>query len=257
MSTPLAAFGPGIAICRRTDIVNGVAVNVGFAQELSLELAGTVKELYGQKQYPIVAARGTIKATGKLKAATLSGLAWNNLFFGQGFTTGGLLWNIDESGVIPTTPFTITVTNAATFDADLGVKYATTGLPLQRVTAGSEAVGKYSVTESGASKGKYVFSTSDAALTVLLTYTSTIAGGQQMIVTNQLIGSTPTFQLDYYTNLNQPTTKPFIVRVYVCVGSKIIPLMGKLEDYTQPEVDFSFYANASDQVMNLVFPEVS
>lgn len=257
MSTPFATFGPGVAICRRTDIANGVAVNVGFAQELSLELSGTTKELYGQYQYPLVAARGTVKATGKLKAATLSGLAWNNLFFGQSFTSGGYVWNIDEAQTIPGTPFTVTVTNAATFDADLGVKYAASGLPLQRVTAGSEATGKYSVTETGGSKGKYVFATGDTAANVLITYSSTTAAGQSLIVQNQLIGSTPTFQLDFYTNLNQPSAKAFAVRVYQCIGSKIAPLSAKLEDFTMPEFEFSFYANASQQVVDFVFPEVS
>lgn len=257
MSTPFATFGPGIAICRRVDIANGVAVNVGFAQELTLELAGTLKELYGQKQYPLVVARGTIKATGKLKTATISALAWNNMFFGQSFTSGGLTWNINEAQTVPGTPFTVTVTNAATFDADLGVVYAATLLPLQRVAAGSEAAGKYSVSEIGVNKGKYVFAVADTALGMLMTYSSTTAAGQSLIVANQAIGTTPVFQLDYYTNLNQPTTKPFVVRIYTCVGSKISPLMAKLEDFTLPEIDFSFYGNSIDQVVDFVFPEVS
>lgn len=257
MSTPFAAFGPGICIVRRTDIANGPAVNVGYAQELSLDISATNKELYGQNKFPLVVAQGTVKATGKIKAATISGLAWNNIFFAQTFTTGGLLWNIGEAQSVPATPFTITVTNATTFDADLGVTYALTGLPLQRVTAGGETAGKsYSVTESGANKGKYVFAAGDTLLGVLITYTSTVAGGQSLIVQNSIIGSTPTFQLDYYTNLNQPTSKPFALRLYACVASKL-SIATKLEDFIMPEFDFSVFANASGAIFDFIFPEVS
>lgn len=257
MSIPVAAFGPGIAIVRRTDLANGPAVNIGYVNEFTVDLSGTTKELFGQNQYPLVQARGTVKATGKLKAATISGLAWNNVFFGQSFTTGSLNWAIGESNAIPATPFTVTVAQATTFDADLGVTAAATGLPYQRVTAGAEVAGKsYSVTESGANKGKYVFAAGDTGLTMLITYAYTIVTGQQLIVLNTPIGTTPTFQLDYYTNLNQPASKPFIVRCYACVGAKIA-LAAKLEDYIMPEIDFGLFGDNTNRVINLAFPEVS
>ncbi len=75
-------------------------------------------------------------------------------------------------------------------------------------------------------------------------------------MTNQAIGFTPTFQLDYYTSLNQPTAKPFVVRVYQCVASKLM-WASKLEDFVMPEFDFDFFANNNDQVVNYVFPEIS
>lgn len=256
MSTPLAAFGPGICIVRRTDIANGPAVNVGFAQEVSIDISATNKELYGQNKFPLVVAQGTVKVTGKVKAATISGLAWNNFFFAQTFTSGGIVWNVDEAQAVPGNPYTITVTNSATFDADLGVKYASNGIPLQRVTAGAEAAGKYSVTETGGNKGKYVFAAADTLLNVLITYSSTTAAGQSLIVLNQAIGVTPTFQLDYYTNLNQPTAKPFVFRLFSCVSSKM-SIGSKLEDFIMPEFDFSVFANNAGQVFEFVYPEVS
>lgn len=256
MSTPLAAFGPGILIVTRTDIANAPAVNVGFVQEFSIDTTATNKELYGQKKFPLVVAQGTIKATGKFKAAVLSGIAWNNVMFGQAFASGGFAWNIDEPATVPTTPFTVTVVDAATFDFDLGVRYAATSLPLQRVTAGSEAVGKYSVTLTGVNKGKYVFAAADAAAAVLITYTKTVATGQSLVVTNQVIGQTPTFQLDYYTNLNQPTSKPWVVRIFAAVGTKL-SLATKLEDFINPDFEFGFFADASDRVYTFMFPEVS
>ncbi len=263
MSTPLAAFGPGILIVTRTDTTVPVAINVGFAQELTLDFAGNTKPLFGQKQFPLVVARGTIKATGKWKAAVLSGIAWNTAFFGMtSISTSSALnvaWNIDSTFTPGTT--TIQVGSSVSFDTDLGVKYSSNGLPLQRVATGSESSGKYSVMATAtAGPGAYNFSTVDqsAGFTIKVTYTSfTLSGaGQALQVTNQLIGVTPTFQLDYYTSLSQPTAKPFVVRVYQCVAAKMM-VAPKLEDFIMPEFDFDFFADNSDRVINWGFPEIS
>ena len=253
MSVPFAAFGPGILIAQRTDITTPAPINVGYVQEFSIELAGNTKMLYGQKQFPLVAARSTIKATGKFKNATVSGLAMNALFYGESaLSTGGLAWNIDSTYSVPaTTAYTINVGSSTTFEADLGVKYSTSGLPLQRVAGGSEATGKYSV-----SGNVYSFAAGDASAALKITYTNTNAAGQNLIVTNKSIGITPTFQLDYYTNLNQPTSKPFIVRLYSAIAAKHV-MQFKLEDYMIPEFDYELFANGSDQVFACYFPEVS
>jgi hypothetical protein len=255
MSAPFAAFGPGIVIVTRTDLPTPVPVNVGYAQELTIDFTGTTKELYGQNQFPLVQARGTIKATGKIKAATISGVAWNNVFFGQTLSAAtGFAWNIAESHSIPTTPFTVTATNGATFDADLGVTYNATGLPLQRV-ASAPTTGQYTVNTT---TGVYTFAAADTGLTVLLTYTNTItmATSQSLTIANKQIGVTPTFQLDFYTSLNQPTALPFAVRLFACVGGKLA-LATKLEDFLMPEIDFGFFANASGNVFEAVFPQIS
>lgn len=256
---PFAAFGPGILIATRTDITTPLAINIGYVQEFSIELAGNTKELYGQNQFPLVAARSTIKATGKFKAAEVSGLAWNNAFFGQqtptagnGFTSGGYSWNIDSTYTIgSTTALATTVTNSSLFDADLGVWYSTAGLPFQRVAGGSEAAGKYSV-----AAGVYTFAAADTAKGIKITYTTTTSSGQSLIITNQPIGFTPTFQLDYYTSLNQPTAQPFAVRLYQAIASKL-GMAFKLEDFAMPEFEFSLFANANNQVIDYVYPSVS
>lgn len=253
MSVPFAAFGPGILIAQRTDITTPSPINVGYAQEFSIELAGTTKQLFGQKQYPLVAARGTIKATGKFKAAVISGLAWNAIMFGEtAFSTGTLPWTIDSTFSVPgSSAFTVTASSSLTFSADLGVKYAATGLPFQRVAGGSEATGKYSV-----SSNVYTFASGDASAALKITYTTISATGQSLIVTNQSIGFTPTFQLDYYTNLNQPTSKPLVVTIFAGVMSKE-GLAFKLEDFAMPEFEFDLFANATDQVLRFGFPEIS
>lgn len=263
MATPLAVFGPGILILTRTDITPGAPINVGYVQEFSIESAATTKQLYGQKQFPIAAARGTVKVTGKFKAATVSGYAMNAAFYGQssfGSTGAGIQWNIQSTFTTSTTSSSVQVGSSLTFDADLGITYAASNLPLQRVSTGLEATGKYSI--GSTTPGLYNFAGTDGGTgaspgtPLKITYTALTAAGQSLTVTNQLIGTTPEFQLDYYTNFNQPTSKPFVVRCFAGVASKHA-MMFKLEDYMIPEFDFDLYANASDQVFTAVFPEFS
>lgn len=263
MSTPLAAFGPGILIVSRTDIAIPSPVNVGYANEFSIDATGTIKELYGQFQWPLQVARGTIKGTGKFKSAVISGLAWSALFYGQNASTasGQIAWNIGTTVTLSTaSTASVQVGSSTSFDADLGITYAATGLPFRRVSTGNEVTGSYSIGSTAA--GLYNFAAGDTTggaaggTPIKVTYTSTTTVGQSLLVTNQLIGSTPTFQLDYYTNLNQPGSKPFAVRIYSCVANKHA-MQFKLEDFMMPEFDFALFANASQQVYNMVFPEIS
>lgn len=247
----VARFGPGIAIVQRTDVTPSTPINVGYAQSLTLSFKGSTKDLFGQDQFPILSARSTIKTSGKLVSAVDSGIAMNTMFFGQTFTTGGITWNIGESHSVPATgPYTVTVTNSATFDADLGVTYGSTGLPFQKVASGP-TVGQYSV-----SAGVYTFAAADEGVAVFITYSSTVTTGQNMIVANKLIGFTPTFQLDYYTNVNQPTAKPIIYRIYACISDSLSDDF-KLEDFALPTFDFSFFQNAAGNVAGKYYPEVS
>lgn len=270
MATPLAAFGPGILICTRTDVVPGTPINVGYAQEFSLEFAGTTKQLFGQNQLPLVAARSTIKVTGKIKAAVLSGQAMNTLFWGQTVSTasGQIAWNVGTTFTL-TTASTATSTgtglqvgSSLTFEADLGVTFVNSGLPGRRVSTGLEtSSGLYSI--GSTSPGLYYFSTADtinlaAATTnpIKITYTNTTSVGTSLLVINQPIGFSPTFQLDYYTNLNQPTAKPFVVRCYQAIAAKEA-FAFKLEDFMMPEYDFDLFADNSGRLVNQVFPEIS
>lgn len=249
-----AVFGPGILIAKRMDIANGTPINVGYANEFSFDLAGSTKQLFGQNQYALVAARGTVKSTGKFKAAVVSGIALNALFFAGNLATGGDQWVIDEAASVPASvTYTVTVAGSATFVGDLGVKYSATGLPFQRVAPSAEALGKYSVNET---TGVYTFNVADASAAVLITYQKTLATGQSIKLVNQAIGVTPTFALYYYTNLNQPTAKPFVTTIYNCVSSKL-SLGFKLEDFMMPELDFDIFAAPNGDIMKVTYPEVS
>lgn len=252
MTTPFDAFGPGIVIVTRTDVANSTPVNVGYAQGINFDFSGTTKDLTGQNQFPLDVARGAVKVTGKMNSAVLSGMAWNTVFFGEQFATGGIAWAPDEVGTIPSTgPYTSVVANGATYDQDLGVKFADSGLPLQKVATGATpATGQYAVSATG---GTYTFAAADSGRPILRTYSYTTTTGQTLSINNHTLGYSPKFQLDYFTSRDG---KALIARYYQCMGSKIA-LASKLEDFMMPEMDFSVLANSAQQVAKIYLPEVS
>jgi hypothetical protein len=108
------SFGSGVLLGQRTDIANATPLNFGLVQEVQLDLQFTAKELYGQYQFPVAIARGQGKASGKAKMAQVSGLAFNNLFFGSSLVSGQLATSFGEAQSVPaSTPFTVSVANAA------------------------------------------------------------------------------------------------------------------------------------------------
>ncbi len=243
------SFGSGVLLGTRTDIPNATPVNFGLVQDVTIEETATIKELTGQFQRPVAIARGTIKTTGKAKVARISGMAFANLFYGVTPAAGQLATSFAEAGTVAaTSPFTYAVANAATFADDDGVVYATSGLPLTRV-ASAPAAGQYSV-----SAGVYTFNSADSGKAVLVTYTYTVSGtGQKFTVTNQLLGTTPTFQALFYTTFQGQAIS---LKLNNCTSSKL-SFQTKLEDFTMPEFDFSCFADASGNVMTWSFTEAS
>lgn len=245
-TVPQALFGPGILWITRTDIANATPVNIGFINEFTVDISFTTKQLFGQNQYPLLVARGEAKATGKMKAATLSGLALNTVLLGGAWTAGTQYEAITTaSTLIPTTPFQITPTvpSGGTWNADLGVVNAATSQPMTKVAAGPTA-GQYMV-----AAGVYTFSSADnvSGISVLISYAYTYttgATGQNQTIVNNLIGTTPTFQMDYKSTLYGAT---YYLRLFAAVGSKVA-LQHKISDFVLPEYDFEFFANAQQQV---------
>jgi hypothetical protein len=254
-----AVFGPGALYVTRTDITGATPINIGYVQEFSLDETGETKELFGSYQYPLAVARGTIKATGKAKAALISGQALN-IFrggatgSGTAFTAGQLVAALGESHSVPTvSPFTVAVTNATNFNQDLGVVYGATGLPLVKEAAATlvGAAGEYY-----SNNGTYTFDSLDSGAAVNLSYawnnTVSSAGGQTQLVTNQLIGFAPTFQLDYVTQFQG---KSFYLRLYSAICTKLTSSF-KLTDFYMPELDFNVQANSAGNVYEVSYADV-
>lgn len=243
------SFGSGVLLGTRTDIADATPVNFGLVQEVQLDLQFTAKELYGQYQFPVAIARGQGKATGKAKMAQVSGLAFNNLFFGASLAAGQLATSFGEAQSVPAaTPYTVSVANAAAWQDDYGVVYAATGLPLTKA-ASAPGTGQYSV-----ASGVYSFNAADAGKGVLISYAYAISGtGQRLTLANPLLGTTPTFQAQLYTSFQG---KAVNVKLFNCVSSKL-SFATKLEDFVIPELDFDIFADTAGNVLQWSFAEAS
>jgi hypothetical protein len=242
---PQGVFGPGITWVTRTDIANQTPGNIGFINEFSTDISFETKELFGQNQFALLAARGTAKSTGKMKAATFSGNALNTVLLGQTWTAATQYdATSSPSTAIPTSPFQITPTvpSSGVWNADLGVVNAATGVAFVEVPS-APAAGQYSV-----AAGVYTFSTADhtSGISVIISfaYTYTSAPGQSMTIANQPIGSTPTFQIDYKSTLYGAT---YYLRLFQAIGAKAA-YSHKITDFMMPEYDFQFFANAAQNI---------
>ncbi len=144
-----------------------------------------------------------------------------------------------------TAAYTVTVGNHATFVADLGVAYASTGTLLTPV-ASSPATGQYTV-----SAGTYTFSAGDANASLLFTYTYTVTGGTALALTNQLMGSQPTFKL---VLSEQYQGKTLNVQLNAVIAPKL-SLAFKNEDFMIPELDFQASADPAGNIGNIWLSE--
>jgi len=234
---------------------NPTPTKFGTLQDVSLDISGDVKQLYGQKQFPEAVARGKCKITGKAKFAYINGKQLNDVFFGQTLGAGMKQVALDEAAVVPATPFQVTVSNAANFvndsRGDQGVRYTTgakAGQPLTRVASGP-AAGQYSVNSA---TGVYTFAAADTGAGVVISYMFTVAtGGSQMNITNQMMGFAPTIQVLLESVYNN---SQFNVLLYNTVASKL-SFATKQEDFIIPELDFEAFANAAGQVIDIYSSE--
>jgi hypothetical protein len=249
------SFGAGSLYGIKTVAAGSVATPVKFAgfQEGSIEMTGTVKEAYGQYTFPIAVAKGTSKTTGKLKQVIIQGGAYSDLFFGGSNVRDAPVANQmyiaeDEAATIPSqTTYTVTATHGATFLQDLGCFNATTGAQMTCILTGPTVAGTYEVSAAGV----YTFSAADAAVPVTLNYAYTLTTGHTLSVYNQLLGVTPSWQCWFRT---QYLTKQVVFKFMKCVSSKL-SFATKLEDFMMPEMDFAYFADDNNLVLEIGYPD--
>ncbi len=245
------AFGAGVLYATQlldaqgNVITNPTPQRFGILQEVSLDISFENKLLYGSSQFPVAVGRGKGKIGGKCKAAQFNGSMLNAFLFGQTLATGQQVIAVDEGPTpVPVTPFNITVTNAATFIADLGVYNAATGIQMKRVAAAPTA-GQYSVNTA---TGVYLFSSADnvSAISVKINYNYAVAGtGNKSTIGNLPMGYAPSFKAD----LTIPYQgKTLMVSLPNCISNKF-SLATKLDDFIVPEFTFDAFADAGGNVL--------
>ena len=241
------SFGSGQLFGTRTDIANSTPVQFGVVQDVSLDFSFSNKDLLGQYQLPVATARGAAKLSGKAKFARIDSAVFSDLFFGQSRTANSSeAISAGEAISVPlSSPYNVTVANASAYADDLGVTYAATGLSLTRVTT-TPAIGQYEVNPA---TGVYTFAAADAGVALLASYTYTAATGTRLVLTNQLMGAGPTFKL----RLSQVYNGRSAVYEFNQVQSTKLSLDFKNQDWTVPELDFSFFTDASNTLGTISF----
>ncbi len=246
-------FGSGALFGERIDVTgSGIgARQFGILQDVQISFDWTEKELYGQYQFPVAIARGTAKITGTAKFARLNGLVFSDIFFGTTPAIGQFGISQDEAATVPASPiYTVTVGNAASYNDDLGVTYAMSGLVFNRVTTPASA-GQYAVNFA---TGVYTFSSADAnaALKISYTYNNTTTGNK-ITITNRLLGDTPAFKATFYQQISPSVPggglgfKPVGLRLNACTASKL-SLPTKVDDWMITDLSFMAFADASGTV---------
>ena len=164
-------FGSGVLIGTQLNVPNPTPINFGLIQKVSVDTSVSVKELYGQYAFPVAVGSGTRKVTCKASLARFSAQALGRLWYNQIPALGSTVYAFAEQQTIPATgPFTITVVERRSLSRPTRASpMLRHGNPLVCV-ASSPATGQYTVNNT---TGVYTFSTGDAGVNVLITYSYT------------------------------------------------------------------------------------
>lgn len=215
----------------------------GTLQDVNVDIDQKLVELRGKNKFPDDIAPSDMSIKGKAAFARLEVEIYNALFFGDSIATGVEVIVQDEAGTVSSNA--VTVAGNGTFDQDLGVRYANGAGALQKVGSGNEAVGKYSVVESGNGKGVYTFASGDNNTAMLLSYRkSDGSNGRTLTVTNRLQGYGPTFEI----YLSMPYQGNNALHLLACRASKM-SAPAKRDGYVIADFEFQAFADASGNVL--------
>lgn len=219
---------------------------LGTMQEVTIDFSGSLKELFGQKQFSEASARGQQKITGKAKMANINMNTYNDLYFNEEVKVGQNLAAFNVEKTVDATAGTILLelgTNCS-FLENLGVMNYD-GKTLERV-ANSPTLDEYTLDDA---TGKYSFNEAMKGKTVYVSYLyNDSANGQRIVINNQLMGEAPTFKGIFNGRFGG---KQMTLILNSCTSSKLSLVSTKLEDFSIPEFDFGAMANSAGRVGDL------
>lgn len=237
------SFGSGLLAFTPSG-ANPTPVICGVLQDLTLKASFSLKKLYGQNKWPVSVAEAEGSLSGSAKFAQIYGSFIKNAMNGT-IATGQTIGAINEAGTIPGTPYQVTVTNSATWVADLGVYNFTLSKPMTRV-ASAPATGQYSV-----AAGVYTFAAADTTNTLSINYTYTAVTGQTVSVVNSLMGVAGQFTLGMFNNYNGQNTGFKLWAV--TLGGLDFAL--KNTDFTMQDLQFEGFADSAGRVIDIYTAE--
>lgn len=258
IATPLYdASGTSIPLTSQSPVVFGIL------QDITVDDSADMKDLYGEKMYPIDIGRGKGKLSIKAKVAMINALLYNATYYGQGIVSGSDNAIIDNTGsVVPTgAGATSVLVNAvatggasAVFAADLGVQHPD-GTAYTRVSS-SPTGGQYQLTTGvGGSGATYTFSDVEVGNTVFINYQYSNSAGTGKILTikNIPMGQVPVFSCQLMTPKRNNQT--LWRRFYACVATKLT-MDFKNDDFVIPDFEIGCFADpATGNVQQLALSE--
>jgi hypothetical protein len=230
-------FGSGVLAAIPSNGLDPIVC--GALQDVSIEFGADIKNLHGQFGFPLANGKGKQKIDIKAGNGALDVELYNNIYFANSTpaATGCKKFAQGETGTVPTTPYQITVANAATFFATMQVLNATTGARLQQVAAGP-ATGQFSV-----AAGVFTFAAADVGVAVLIDYIYTdAASGKTLTLTNQLMGAAPAFKLILAEKFDAST----LVCQFNKVTSGKLTLPLKQDDFMISDLEMSAFVDATN-----------
>lgn len=225
---------------------NPTPQEAGVVQDISLDIGGDIKELYGQYQWAVDSAVGKRSIKGTLNFASLENSFLNNMFFSDVLTAGSVGSMTNELHTIPATPYTVTIAppSSGVFLSNLSVTSGVSGLTMTLLPSGTPATGQYTVNPS---TGAYIFAAADTGTAVFISYIYTeTAIGTTITVGNHLMGWGPIVSVFMPMSYQNGVFGVGIPNVRL--GK--ISIKTSLDDYTKFSCDFSGFAGAGQNPIN-------
>lgn len=216
---------------------------VGILRDVSLEVSKTTKELKGAKMFAVDIAVAGGKVSGKAKYAQISGGLIASILTGS-VTSAGTVKAVFQDPHDAAATVTITPPNSGVFVADFGVLNASY-VPM-KVNTGTPAVDEYKQTA-----GVYTFNASQTGKVYISFSYSLAAVGKTIDYDNQLMGNSTVYQM---TLFNEFRGKSFGVKLYAVTIPKLA-IAFKNEDYSEQDLDFEAFADATENVLTFYTEE--
>jgi hypothetical protein len=234
-------FGVGNWFCKRTDTANQIPTLLGVLQDMEIDIDRTLKELVGQYALPVDVAQANMKISGKGKYAQVAAGNINNTILGQSITSNSGFQIASPEAATPAAT-TFTVSHGVTFSEDLGVRYHSTGNPLQPV-ASSPSAGQYVAGAAGV--GQYTIASGDISTALDVYYSYTVTTMQMISAVNQVMGQGTTFELIGSNTYNVcGTNKVISIKLNQCKASKT-SMPFKNVDHLMFDLEFQAFADCS------------
>lgn len=235
-----ASFGIGHVGAIDDSVTPNQAYGIAIVKGIAIEFKASTKPLKGNLLIAVDQAIDSVDITGKIQSQDSLAFVAPLIIPGTTSATGREKF-ARQSTLIPGTPFTITVTNSATWATDLGVVNLTTGKRMTRV-ASAPAAGQYSV-----AAGVYTFASAEGTVVIEYSYTDA-STGKTRTFTNAAVGASSGYQLKVFDP--QGGTREsgyFFPSVKFGSGSGGM----KIDDWSDTSLDFAVNADSTGKVFDI------